>query len=211
MIHGIDLGTDFAAERLVVVVAGTEGQRQVVGQAPVVFQEDRILVALHLHDGIGNRNDRRTQAAAGTVLELFVLVGQATCQCMGAKEIGRLGVGRQHVVLDAIAGIGVDPRRVLRGVVVDVGIQQQVVVTPFVGDGVGLEDRLVVARLVGHVNALARIGPTALQRFVVVEGDQVLLVDVPAQLAAQVASSVPGVGGSAVVTAEEMAFVLVQE
>src|SRR5690606_18824971 len=141
--------------------------------------------------------------------QVFVLVGQAAGDGVGADEVGRLGIGGDYLVLDALAGLGVQRGGIFRVVIVDVGLQQKAVVVAFMFDEVVLLDGLVVGRVVSLEQASARILPTFLLGIAMAERQIVLLVDIPGQLSASITLFVFGIGGCSVTSAYEVALVLI--
>src|SRR5690606_25604520 len=125
--------------------AATQGQDQVVGQAPVVFQEDGVLVAVHFHHHIGIGH--RFAQAVAAMLQVLVLVGQAPSQGMRTEEPAGLGVGGDDLELDALAGIGVEGAAVFRVIVVDIGVGEDAPELAIVGDEVVLLHRVGVGGL----------------------------------------------------------------
>ena len=205
--YGIHLGTELAAELLVVIQPTTQGQDQVVGDAPVVLQEDRVLVAVHLHQSVGVGYNRLTQTVAA-VLQILVLVGQTTGQGMRTEEPAGLGVGSDHLELDTVTGIGVQGCLVFRVIIVDVGIGEDAAVLSLVGQEVVGFHRIAVGRIICLWNTAARVLPALLLSIAVAQGEEVLLVQIPGQLGPGVTLLVLGIGGCTVIATHEVALIL---
>ena len=204
--YGIDLGAELTAEHLVVVITATQGQDQVVGQAPVVLQEDGVLVAVHFHHHIGIGH--RLAQTVAAMFQVFILVGQTTGQGMRTEEPAGLGVGGDDLELDTFAGLGVEGAAVFRVIVVDIGVGEDAPKFAIVGDEVVLLHRVGIGGLSVLGQAAARLLPALLLGIAMTHGKRVLVIEIPGQLAAGILPPVLRVGRGAIALPHEVAFVL---
>src|SRR5690606_693612 len=101
----------------------------------------------------------RLAQAVAAMLEVLIFVGQAAGNGVRSEEPGGLGIGGQHLELDALAGIGIQRGAVFRLVVVKEGVGEDAAELALVGQEVIAFYRVVVGRVAVFGDAASGVLP----------------------------------------------------